>query len=659
MSGLTLLAPIGLFALIGLPLVLLFHMRNPVPVSRDVPSLRFWRMAMRAESHSEQFRRPPISLLLLLHLLLIALIALALARPAASRTFGAFGDRFEPDHLVVLLDGSTSMSATPDPASPETRFDRARKDVLNRLASVRDGDVVTLIVMGARISTYEATDSAGLATLRAIVRGLAPPGGRADLNSALSLSTNLMLPGMSDRIVVISDGALVVDPALAARAGAPIDYVDLSGGTTGNVAIVDLSTRASVANPGEQSLYLRLVNFGELPVTAPLVITVDGIELARSDVTLSPGGMGEEIIQSLPAGAAVVSASIEIIDSLPADNVASSVLADQTQSGLRVLLVSDSPSALFRALSVLPGAQVTLAAPLAAPQATAARFDLVVYEHADPGYEALDAPVLLVNPPGDGLLAANGVMANPTVVRVRAQDPTLAGVELAGVTFGQTPVFQLDPGSSEIVGAEAGPLLFRGSSPTSGQPMIVVAFDVAQSNVTQRPAFPILIANIVGELVPSLLPPAVPLGETLTYRPRARAASIVVTPPGDKPVSFHLTTAIDANGQQASQEFTFSETGQPGDYRVTELDMDGVTVRTGTFVVNAGHYIESNLTPNRDLPGILGTATATEETTSASSLSDFWPLLLVAALVILLAEWIATLVRPSRRRRGRPFRLPV
>lgn len=659
MSGLTLLTPVGLLALLGLPLVLLFHMRNPVPVSRDVPSLRFWRMAVRAESHAEQFRRPPISLLLILHLLLIALLAFAIARPAADRTFGAFGAKFEPRHLILLLDGSTSMSATADPTSSLTYFDRARDTVLSRLSTARAGDVVTLIVMGTRTSTHEATDSAGIASLRAHVGQLKPPGGRADLNSALGLSMNLMLPDISDRIVVISDGALAVDPSLVARVGAPVDYVNISTGTPDNVAIVDLSTRASVTNPGEQQLYLRLANFGERAITAPLVISVDGIELTRTEITLQPDGQTEEIIQKLPAGAATVSAAIDTSDRLLADNVAASVLAEETQSGLRVLLVSDSPSALLRALSVLPGAQVTLAVPRSAPQATAERFDLVVYEHADPGYEALDAPVLLVSPPANGLLSANGVMANPEALQIRAQDPTLAGVDLAGVTFGQTPVFLLDPTATQIVGAGAGPLLFRGNSPTSGQPMIVLAFDVAQSNLTQRVAFPILIANIARELVPSPLPPAVPLGESLSYGPRASASALVVTPPGGEPLRFELDTAADTNSQHSTSEFTYSDTGQAGAYRVTELGEDGETIRSGTFVVNAGHYQESNLSPNRDLPGVLATATATEQPSGSRGLSDFWPLLLLAALVILLVEWMTTLVRPARRRMERPSRLPV
>ena len=85
--------------------------------------------------------------------------------------------------------------------------------------------------------------------------------------------------------------------------------------------------------------------------------------------------------------------------------------------------------------------------------------------------------------------------------------------QLAGVTFRETPVHELDATAVEIVGAEEGPLIYRARAPESGQPMIVIAFDVQQSNLPKRIAFPVLIANIVGELSPNPLPATVPLGD--------------------------------------------------------------------------------------------------------------------------------------------------
>jgi hypothetical protein len=661
MSGLQLLAPAGLLALIGIPLVVLYHMRHTTPVPLEVPSLRFWRMATRQESEHERFRRPPINLLFILHLLLVGLIAFALARPAASRALGGFGARMEPRHVIMLIDGSTSMSAI-DPATGETRFDTERKMAVDRLGDLQEGDVATVILMGTHSSTFEATDTAGLKALRERIGSLSLPGGRVDLNAALNLTSDLLLPSMSNQVVVLTDGVLSADPTVVAQVHAPIELVTVPGGRTDNVAITDIATRASSATPGQQQLYARIVNFGPDAVTAPVVITADGIEVSRADVTIDPNGKSQEVVQDLPTGATTVDVKIDHPDALPADNTASSILVQGDNFGLRVLLVTDIPTALNRALTVLPGAQVKVISLNEASTTTIdGAYDLTVFEHVLPPSQLPNTPVLFVNPPPGGLFQTNGMMANPTVQRVLAQDPLLKGVDLSGVNFGQTPVHVLDATSTEVVGAEAGPLIYRGTAAGTGQPMVVLAFDIAQSNLPQRIAFPILIANITGELAPSPLPSAVPLGDPLNYQPRAGAASVQFTPPNGQPVDMQVDTG-EAGAQQSDRlrKLSYADTGQPGQYQVTELDASGNAIGGGRFVVNAGHPQESNLTPNPDLPSVLSQAHATGNAGIASGLSDFWPSLAAAAFLVLLFEWLLTLLpRRPRRRVRRPAVAPT
>src|SRR5690606_11693506 len=129
------------------------HMRHTAPVVRSVPTLRFWLAAMQERTETARFRRPPLILLLLLHLLIVAAIALALARPVASQTFGGLGTRTEPKHLILLLDGSTSMVATDTP-SGRSRFEEAREKALERLNELREGDVATVVLLGTHPLTF-------------------------------------------------------------------------------------------------------------------------------------------------------------------------------------------------------------------------------------------------------------------------------------------------------------------------------------------------------------------------------------------------------------------------------------------------------------------------------------------------------------------------
>jgi Ca-activated chloride channel family protein len=88
MSGLALLLPAGLIALISVPLVVLFHMRSPTPKAIPVPAIRFWQVAAPKPTDEPRFQRPPISASMLLHIAAALLLSLALARPVSSLALG-------------------------------------------------------------------------------------------------------------------------------------------------------------------------------------------------------------------------------------------------------------------------------------------------------------------------------------------------------------------------------------------------------------------------------------------------------------------------------------------------------------------------------------------------------------------------------------------
>src|SRR6188508_3324575 len=110
----SLLAPLGLLALIGVPLVVLLYMRTTTPGARRMPSTRFWTQAVTPPSDTRRFRPPPVTPLFLIHLLVALLLAVALARPASASFLSDFGSRTQPKHMILVVDGSTSMSASID-----------------------------------------------------------------------------------------------------------------------------------------------------------------------------------------------------------------------------------------------------------------------------------------------------------------------------------------------------------------------------------------------------------------------------------------------------------------------------------------------------------------------------------------------------------------
>ena len=353
---------------------------------------------------------------------------------------------------------------------------------------------------------------------------------------------------------------------------------------------------------------------------------------------------------------------IEQADSLAADNTASLLPGETATTTIapRILLVSDLPGALARALTAIENVQLTIEPSDNLAAIAAGGYDLVVFDRTAPPTETLskiDTASLWVGPPVGGPFAVAEGVSDPKVTRVRAGDPLLEGVDLSGATFGPTPNFTLNAGDDEIVGSADGPLLFR--TKINDQPAVVLTVDPETSNLPKRVAFPVLIANMVAALAPDGIPAAIPLGEPLVYEPRASTASVKVVPPSGEPALLPvISTETEDKGDSAagsvSRDIVYTDTGAAGVYTVTETDAAGIDLGTTRFVVNAGHQRESDLRLDPNLASALATASGSGVTAQREERVDLWPLLALIALLVILAEWITALWPSVRRATKRP-----
>jgi Ca-activated chloride channel family protein len=99
------LLPLGLLALLALPIIVLLHLLRERRQRVPVPSLLLWAHLPR-RIDGERSRRLPLTLLLLLHLLVAALLGFALGGPQIA---GALAPNAR--HTALVIDTSTSMAA--------------------------------------------------------------------------------------------------------------------------------------------------------------------------------------------------------------------------------------------------------------------------------------------------------------------------------------------------------------------------------------------------------------------------------------------------------------------------------------------------------------------------------------------------------------------
>lgn len=642
-GGLALLAPLGLLGLISVLIILVLHMRRRTPQAITLPSLRFWRPAEEDHADRNRLRRPPVSLPLILQLLAATLIALGLARPVVDGVLSGVAQRTEPEHLIMVLDGSTSMNAIPSEGDARTRWDLARLEAIDLLGDWQEGDVATVVISAGRLDTFSASTRLQVDAALDRLEKATVPGGQMDLNATLELTRSLLLPDRANRVVLLTDGAVQVDPAIAASVAAPIELRTIGAAAEAlpNYAITQVGARPVSARSDQFRLSMTVSSFDTEAARIPYRVLADEVEIVANELDLA-GGQSRTIDVNLPPAAREAQVSIQVRDGMEVDNRGMVVLDAAGLSAVNILLLSDAPGPLERALSVIPGARVDVwETTTPGIKALATPYDLVVFEGATPATSDIpDTPMVFVHPQTmEGAFAVDGVMGSPQIEQVVIGDPMLEGVDLAGVTFAETPVYSLPDGSQTLVQGSGtgvrGPLMWRGT--LSGQPYVGLAFDVASSNISQRVTFPVLVARIVGGLTEDPLPDAVTIGEPLVYRPGASAAVVEFTTPAG--ATTRLPHVLTMNG--TSTEITFDATGQPGTYQVRELRSDGGVAAEGSFVVNAGHPAESDVRPRPGLnEALVGSNPRGISRGAATSTADLWPFLAGAGTLLILAEWL-------------------
>lgn len=585
----TFLLPIGLLALLTLPIIALLHLIKQRRDRVQVPSLQIWRDLQRTTVQQKP-RRLPLTLLLLLHLLLALLLAIALGQPLLELA------RTEARHTAIVLDTSTSMAATD---TQEPRLSAAKAAARQIVAGLRRGDSVALIDLSAQpriLAQGSGNDSAVVNQALNFVQAGGPEG---DLAAALSLAQATARPEATLEIVVLTD------PALRSQAQPTIagDVEWRTFGAAGdNVAIVAFAARP--LRNGQQQLYARVANLGDTPIARTLQLDLDGERAATEPMRLQPGAEAEWS-WPLPRGTERAEASLSGSDLQPLDDRAAVVAGNSVQT--RVVLVTATATPLERALRAQRGLSVQTIAP--ADFRADAPADLVVLNGYIPATLPA-APTLIVAPPRDNpLLPVTDEIAPGAAVQ--ATDERFATIDWAPVRFERVLTIEPPTWANVAVASAGVPLVLTGQF--NDQPVAVWTFDPLDTNLANRLAFPLLTAATTRTLLP---------------QPNDRLLVGEAAP-------FALRSA-DGTPVEAGERVT-----QPGLY---EAQSGG-----GAIAVNALNADEADLRarPAPTITTVARPVAATDEPVGR----ELWKPLVIAALTVLLVEWLYTNRAQLRRRR--------
>ncbi|MCW5715724.1 MAG: VWA domain-containing protein [Bauldia sp.] len=475
----TLLLPAWL-AVAGLVFVVLaLHVRKRNRI--EVSSILLWQRLQVASAPQRTLKRPPITLLLILQLLIVLLAALALARPL-------LGAPATPHHRVYLLDASASMQATDERPS---RFGDAIAFIRREAETLPDGNRMSVILIGSGPTIVVARQDRGAGILP-ILDGLYAADTGADWAAAAELLPAVVRDGESTDIVIVTDGA-DGGAATVAFGDTPVTHRVVASGAPPNLAL----SASATAVPGEPGLWRFQVRIDGAPTASvPLAVrfVADGatrsIDWAAVEVPAASAADFTFELDLPQAGA------VEIVlpdDAGPADNAVFFAVAPEPRV-IRVLRVGPDESAVDAALAAIDGLAMFVA-PSLPPDA--ALYDLLIVDGVVvPARPATNVLWLGAAHPqaGDAPVPAGAVEAS----RWLDDHPLSADIDWGDFLPEAAFIVPSLPGAEVIVESGRAPLLQARMTPT-GREMWLAA-DLDGEAWTGSPAFPLFFRNVVAWL---------------------------------------------------------------------------------------------------------------------------------------------------------------
>lgn len=603
-----------------LPAIIFLYILRPRRRRRRVASTFLWQQVSSELEASRPWQRLRPNLLMWLQLLVAALLVLAAAGPVA-RLAG------QTKNTIVLLDTSASMGATD--VAPD-RLAWACREIEDLAAGLRGGARLTVIAFD-RQPRVIVRDATGAAEVRQALAGLRPSASTADLGPALSLAQALARQMSGPRLLLISDGGL----DFAGELPADLEFLPV-GKSSANVALAGVTLRPL---GDHQAAQVTVVNNGDEAAGGSVNLSVNGRPAGAKKWDLPPGASAHLLWPELPAGS-IVAAELEVDDPgrdyLKLDNRAWAV--PESNRTAKALLVTGGNIFLERALSLIPGLEVYRVGPeeYLRLKSTSYPYELTVMD----GYHDGALPpgaVWLINPPAGSEFG--GITAGPPIkpgeIAADPASPVLRYVDLKEVRLAQACQLSLTSGWTADITAEGLPLLARGE--IKGKRLAVLAFDLKLSDLPLRPAFPILVQNLVYWLLPPALqvPGAAQAGREVTIAALPLAENITIEGP-------------DGSQTQLAPPFPPAPfvPAEPGLYRIVqrwqnpERPGDIVEVKQ-TFAVNGYHPGEASLSPK--VPSGKGTGekpgAPLQQVPATTRPVPLTTGLALAALLVALGEW--------------------
>lgn len=519
-----LLAPMGLLALLGIPVLLvLFFLRNRYQ-QRALSSTFIWRLSQRHLQKYQLSRQLIRYLLLLFQVLIISLAALILAQPRLI-------NRAENSEYIAILDTSASMRQEDE--NGVSRFDVAREEILSRIRSLGINGRATVI------TTTSATNlvmerSKSVSDAERLLGQLTCGYGSMDLNNALKTAQEILDEAPEAQVCFYTDHDYPVAENVMIHNVA-------AGREEWNSALTEIS--GSFSNDGA-TLVHQAVSYGR-DAELTLALYVNG-RLASAQIVSCPENEAVDVVWHIAGGTTLQYARvlIDAADGIAEDNEVS--FFRPPAESLQIQLVSGQPFYWETSLSAFPQVTVTSVPGLGVAQSEG--YDLYIYDGVSPDVLPDDGAVLLADVetlPAELALETGDVLrgtylSQPKRFANQGNRPLIAGVTVSRIAVQKFREMQSNDRYTPVLLCGEMPVLLAGHR-DNGTACMALAFDLHDSNLPLLPEMVTLMKNLLAYVMPDMMTDfAYSVGETVVANALPLCEQILLQPPDGQSRSLEI-----------------------------------------------------------------------------------------------------------------------
>ncbi|MFP4698270.1 MAG: vWA domain-containing protein [Eubacteriales bacterium] len=588
--------------LVFIPLVILLYILKQKAEDQMFSSTFLWQEVYKSVEVNTPWERLKKNFLLFIQLITILLFIITLMHPHIRANYN------EHKNVIIVIDNSGSMNTNFDNT---TRFEKSIESATEYIKSLNENTTIT-IVSNANTPTLEAGSITGKDNAIDILKSIETTDMSGDISDSFSL-INAMVNQWDDYEVAFFTDQNIELNNMQGRVFLFNQQVN-----NGSVDYVSHSYEEDFLN-----VLVKVTNRSDEVLSSDINLYGDNELLDIATINLDPRESKIIYFNELEFNGHIIKAELNKSDGLMNDNIAYDIVTQINQT--KILLVTEKNVFIEKVLNTFSHVDVYKTNDPDLINETD-NYDVYIFDGIVPDVLPTKGNLLITNPPDQELFEVNGDVEGGTVKSIPSEITNY--LDQMNFYINKYKSVEEPSWSKSFLEVNGGSAGFYGQN--KGQNIMVLTFDLHETDLVLKPEFPMLMHNIMTELMNVRLLKKVNFkaGEAVSFNTISEGGSIKVISPNGKEEEIPLRFPIrDYLGTEKTGLYKVEQTISEGlieSYFVvnypTELESS-----TNNVTIEDNMIKENNQLPQRNL--------------------DLTMYLIIGLLLIICVEWIVYIRR--------------